>query len=368
MRKVLLTLGILALVCTPAMAGRNADGALVVHTNDAYNWSNLTVCTQTLAPTCEELNTVATRDADQVVWLVAAFNQNASPGVTVIYFGINYDDVNLDPGVNFRFCGPGGSLEVPDDDWPYSGRGNSVAFGSAVYSNLFAFYAFRISGGTDGAYFCTDVNPTGGYAAFVDDSNPPLIDNVYRFGCVRWFAPGENNCPVIQLTGACCLPNGDCLLVNRDECGAVGGQYQGDGTVCDPNPCPIPGACCFEDGHCEVLFDIDCAAQGGQFYGGDCTPGLCPQPAGACCDVYGNCSFVPEAECTGTFLGGPCDPNPCTIPPMGACCDAQGGCTLTYEIDCQGTWQGADTVCDPNPCEVTATESTTWGQIKANYR
>jgi len=55
----------------------------------------------------------------------------------------------------------------------------------------------------------------------------------------------------------------------------------------------------------------------------------------------------------------------------GACCFVDGSCQILTEPRCQdsgGTYQGDGTVCDPNPCEPTATETTTWGQIKANFR
>ncbi len=39
--------------------------------------------------------------------------------------------------------------------------------------------------------------------------------------------------------GACCIGS-DCYLYTSDECTAVGGDYMGDGTGCDPNPCPSP--------------------------------------------------------------------------------------------------------------------------------
>ncbi|MEZ4654429.1 MAG: hypothetical protein R3E12_12780 [Candidatus Eisenbacteria bacterium] len=38
--------------------------------------------------------------------------------------------------------------------------------------------------------------------------------------------------------GACCFSDGSCMETSATECS---GEYQGDGTVCDPNPCvPVP--------------------------------------------------------------------------------------------------------------------------------
>src|SRR6266545_3167814 len=40
-------------------------------------------------------------------------------------------------------------------------------------------------------------------------------------------------------SGACCLPTGDCSVVTATQCASQGGTYQGDGTVCTPNPCGV---------------------------------------------------------------------------------------------------------------------------------
>jgi len=79
-----------------------------------------------------------------------------------------------------------------------------------------------------------------------------------------------------QAQGACCLPDGTCRITAPTECQ---GEYMGDGTVCDPNPCAPPqGACCFADGTCAVLTSGDCETQGGQFQGDGtvCVPNPCP--------------------------------------------------------------------------------------------
>lgn len=46
--------------------------------------------------------------------------------------------------------------------------------------------------------------------------------------------------PAAPQTGACCIGDqGDCRILTADECANLGGQYQGNNTVCQPNPCPI---------------------------------------------------------------------------------------------------------------------------------
>lgn len=68
--------------------------------------------------------------------------------------------------------------------------------------------------------------------------------------------------------GACCLPNGTCEEMFQNDCEAVGGTYQGDGTDCADVNCPIPtGACCFSNGFCLEMTEANCTGAGGS-YGG----------------------------------------------------------------------------------------------------
>jgi hypothetical protein len=118
--------------------------------------------------------------------------------------------------------------------------------------------------------------------------------------------------------GACCFfPGGECRLESEGACDDAGGEYQGDGTSCVPNPCV--GACCFDGGDCNVETKAFCAGLSFATYQGD---------------------------------GTTCDPNPC--PGAGACCFDDGECSVLGEEFCTdisgGKYQGDGTTCDPNPC------------------
>lgn len=388
MRKILLALGIMALICTPAMAGFNANGALIVHTNDAYTYSAGTICTTTLGQPADCASAVTQSNKDFVVsgqkstvWFLAAFLPSASPRVASVYFGTDVDDVNFDAGSNFGFCGPAGTQQVPDPTWPYD-SGNSVGFGTPVLGNtLFRFYYFGLDNydndpAAPNPWWCSAINPTGGFAAFYDDNFPPGEDRVTQFGCVKWYEPGFNTCPhIIVASGACCFPTGLCVVLEETACTGQGGHYSGDGTVCEPtNPCAQPGACCDpETGACAFVLEAACLPPM-VFLGGECQPtNPCPQK-GACCEpVTGICSYVLQANCLAPNVWHPewtCNPNNCPVEPRGACCAPDGSCTITYAAECvaPSTWHG-DWTCDPNNCPPpVATEPTTWGQIKANYR
>ncbi|MCK4460883.1 MAG: hypothetical protein KAW46_03715, partial [candidate division Zixibacteria bacterium] len=99
-------------------------------------------------------------------------------------------------------------------------------------------------------------------------------------------------------TGACCDPlTGDCYVTTAEGCT---GDYMGDGTDCNPNPCPQPtGACCNPvTGGCTITTEAACA---GDWMGAwtTCDPNPCPQPTGACCDPTGQCYVTERATCLG---------------------------------------------------------------------
>ena len=152
-------------------------------------------------------------------------------------------------------------------------------------------------------------------------------------------------------TGACCFADGSCRLVTQDACTGAGGTYQGDNTVCQPNPCPPAppdGACCFVTGDCFVLPTEACAEANGSYHGDDTT----------------------------------CNPNPCPQPPplTGACCFRNANCRILSQTRCEqlrGVYLEDGTVCAPDPCGQlkfprdpadVATEQISWGHIKSTYR
>ncbi len=80
-------------------------------------------------------------------------------------------------------------------------------------------------------------------------------------------------------TGSCCKPDGVCIIATPANCAAVSGSYRGNGTSCNPNPCPPPtGACCLPSGLCAALTLPQCTAQGGSYRGNNvpCAGVDCP--------------------------------------------------------------------------------------------
>ena len=94
----------------------------------------------------------------------------------------------------------------------------------------------------------------------------------------------------VCLTGACCIPaTGDCTVTNEADCDAQCGVWWSGGS-CSPNPCggASMGACCYGSGLCVLDTEEPCACRGGT-YSGDgttCEPNPCPQPPVIYVDVY----------------------------------------------------------------------------------
>ena len=382
------TLTLLVSVVPMASAGLNGGGAIVVHTNDAYNYSVGTVCTTTLGLPADCASAVTRSDkvqpANATIWFLAAFDASATPRVASVYFGTDVDDINFDAGSNFGPCAPAGSTsQVPDDGWPYD-NGNSVAFRTPVVGNrLFAFYFFAVQNydedpAVPNPWWCATINPTGGYAAFFDDAFPPNQDGITRFGCVKFYESGSVTCPVPPPSGACCLTVAEeavCQIVgSKNECDALDGTYQGDDTTCDA-PC---SACCYWNGdptlrYCVVTTADDCAngvwsqviipdgwghnvGSAWAWVPSDATVGIAcatePPPAqtnrwfcqdprdfnppGACCYPDGACGLATLFWCEtagGIYHGDGswCEPYPCT-PPQGACCQSVGNLHLCFRV------------------------------------
>jgi len=354
MKKLLLTA--LILVCTASLAaadrGVNAGGALVIHGSA----EGLTFCGDAqnaeLPGACEDFVTRIDRSggpfANTFSWmLVAVFPEGSSPELRAAVFGIEWTGLSGNPTV--INCG---DFMIGTGDWPASGSGVGMTWDYAEYGLITPVMQFEgyNYGGNQG-YFTIIDHPSQGAPVFGDDSIPTQEDPVEYIGVLGFFQDGELNCPPAGADpeGACCFEDGSCLYVTEADCAGV---WLGEGTVCDPNPCPPPfGACCLSLGDCVYTQEETCPHEW-LGAGTVCDPNPCPQPMGACCFEDGSCLYVTEAECAGDWLGmgTVCDPNPCPQP-MGACCFEDGSCEYVVEADCPtGDWRMFVT-CDPNPCD-----------------
>ena len=172
-------------------------------------------------------------------------------------------------------------------------------------------------------------------------------------------------CPVPP-RGACCLANGHCLVMPATRCQQMNGAYQGDGTTCGtfgpaggplggPCPTPVSGACCLPNGHCSVMTSAQCTQLGGNYQGNAtvCASSTCPTtPTGACCRPTGQCAIDTAVHCQqigGTYNGdgSVCTTILCPGGNVGACC-LPNGCGIRTQAECAqlgGTYQGNGTSC-----------------------
>lgn len=246
-------------ICTalPCNAGKNSGGALVVHaTPDQITYTFPCVpyndvwcddqCYQWLAPaSCEETRTQSnfvdpSGISVPIVWLLAAFPEGSNPGVSAISFGLVYP---YSPGLYSvgEVCGPEGTYEISDDGWPteWETAGTTVYFGEPIVGEtFFMFYYFYVYGDETYNYFGTGIHPGLGRAEFVSDDEPPVYDECTRFGQLRWFEPGFNDCPEPLSLGACCFDDGGCEPLYEYRCFEAGGIEWISGEACEPeNPC-----------------------------------------------------------------------------------------------------------------------------------
>lgn len=98
----------------------------------------------------------------------------------------------------------------------------------------------------------------------------------------QWFADqtcDDNPCDTL-VKGACCVGT-DCTIKTEACCNNDGGVYQGDDTVCDPNPCVTPPCCenaFFHDGNYYLTKQICLTGSSdySQFEGDSCSASASP--------------------------------------------------------------------------------------------
>jgi len=137
-------------------------------------------------------------------------------------------------------------------------------------------------------------------------------------------------CPDATIVGACCIFNGNfevCVETDSQSCINQGGSFQGVGTNCTVDGCPLSlGACCVPP----AMFQATCV---------ECTQ--------SDCSLFGGTYLGPGTTCAnqGSSCGG--------TTATGACCVNVGGaapCSQQTQIDCQnigGAYQGDNTGCNP---------------------
>lgn len=337
-----------------AHAGPNRGGTLVIALSEGTVYTtDVDYCAEVTAQDCETVVSNGPAGTTLIVNVLAAFYP---PGgrLSGVVWGIEYDDAHI----AIEDHGACGDFELAESDWPANDSGTAVTWFSPQLHDLVPVYWFAAYG-YDGLSLDLGPHPIQG-GEFGDDSVPSQTDAIAGFGGFGFGSnPGSVVCPVPrEPEGACCFPDGTCEFTLESSCEGV---FEGDGTVCDPNPCPdtILGACCFADESCLRLNDRDCAAAGGYYLGDGvfCLPNPCDSSTGACCYLDASCRITTRYTCSPPWIyqgdGTVCDPNPCPDTITGACCFHDGSCLPMNDTDCAvqgGVYQGDHSSCGPNPC------------------
>lgn len=314
MKKFLMALVVLAIASAPALAGPNENGVIVAHNTGILWSSDLPLPPQSPVPAfgdCPDLGTFVNE---------VPMGSNPYDASENLVWKV-YAAFPIENSPRLKGCGWGIGLT--------SAGGGQVL----IYEN---------DAPTPAVFYITTAGWPGDNTfigmSFTDSVRTDPVNELFWFrGYAYAGAAGEPQ-------EFCVIPHSgetnryfldDAVPQNADP--IVGYGCMGFGQA-GYTPCPtnvVTGACCFTDGTCTMVSVGDCQAAGGSFVGGDCTPTLCPIIVyGACCYPNGLCDVVTPAACAGAG----------------------------------GTYYGDGSVCTPDLCPPVATESKSWGQIKADYR
>jgi hypothetical protein len=175
---------------------------------------------------------------------------------------------------------------VPSDTWPGPMSGVATSWSpNCLSGDLVPLHWMAITcySGASGTIPLGNFYP-GQNAVVVSCDQPPEEDPFVDYGALGVCGdPGDQACPPIQPDGACCI-DGQCFILTQAACEDAGGQFVGG--PCDPDPCVQTGACCIDrsvppDGNnesCIVTTLDDCLVQHGIYQGdgSDCDPNPCP--------------------------------------------------------------------------------------------
>jgi hypothetical protein len=279
-----LALSPLALSSSPALAGPNEGGKLILHAEpslvasgggDLCGWSDLNDAK-------EAVTEVPGNQKAVVFYVMMAFPDFNMPDVAGLEFGIEYTSPQVAP-IAWRPCG---QYFEADPRWPASDTGIQIIWpqGEPVTDRLaevcwFACYAY--SGNTFKLIQAPPWGSMKGGGYFGDSTVPTETDDIEGYGIMGFGMHGYNPCLTEEpVFGACCDQDGQCMQQTRTVCEGQGMGYTfaGENMDCSPNPCtPGMGACCI-NGECRSIAWNDCLSNGGTFMGqgSGCVPWPCP--------------------------------------------------------------------------------------------
>jgi hypothetical protein len=260
----------LLLAASPAAAGPNAGGYLILHCNETLQYSGGNEDFNGYADLYDAKDAVTqvSGDGQGVVYFVlAAFDDFAMPRVKGLSFGIELSSPSIEPVIYGHSGSDAEITEIHTDTWPSSGSGTGITWTDPLtrrVNEIYWFGGYAYAGQTVKLVPHPSFTPT----VFVDDSNPREEDEIRGYGMLGFGVKGYNPLSGEVATGACCSGSGRCILQTETGCQTHPGyNFLGDNTFCSPNPCtPGVGACCIR-AECRMLQWDECLDVRGLFQG-----------------------------------------------------------------------------------------------------
>lgn len=224
----------LAQECLPSLCAMNQEGALVFHVNGqlSYPSGGGGYCGQSGLSDCAAAVTTASGADPVIVYILAAFPLSSTPRMTGISFGLDYD-IDTIGLLEWDHCGDWQDATI---GWPTSGAGVRVTWSAPQTSPLTEVYWFAAYSYL-GASSSLRLVPHPDLGATVsNDLYPGHVDSLACLGVLGFNTAGGECC---GSPGACCRQDGSCVVASEANCGALGGEFVGVDTPCEPNPCEV---------------------------------------------------------------------------------------------------------------------------------
>ncbi len=221
----------------------------------------------------------------RIAYLICAWPDSARPEIGAVTFGIRYTD-----GINILRWGVCQNvLQAATSNWPASGEGMAIAMaGHADTSRVIELAWMAIDAPVPGTIEITP-HPDPQLAARFATSTVPVEAPIVDLGSIGFGRPGRAPVSVFPgpTTAATCVFDSLCALLTEAEAAYYGelAVYLGPGVACEPGICrpeAPAGACCLPEGRCAYVSRKECAARKGAFLGegSDCDPDPCPPSGG----------------------------------------------------------------------------------------
>jgi len=191
-----LAFGLLMTFCNgKAHAGSNGGGVLILHANPGLTWTDsVDFCGGSELASCDSaiVTVVGGFPKTTVFHALAGFAAEASPKLSAVTFGIDYNDEALELVAR----GSCADFELSTDDWPDPGSGTALFWEVPRESKVNELYWFAayVYSAADSSLFSLSPHPAQG-GTFADDSLPSQLDPVTGFGSLGFAIQGAGLCP-----------------------------------------------------------------------------------------------------------------------------------------------------------------------------